>query len=219
MRTLALVPAKGRSTGIPGKNTRKLWGYPLVWWAVLVGNATCRKTVVSTDSGEVEEVIGHLCEVLPRPPEMCTDDAPMLDVVKHALAHFDSDVVVLLQPTQPVREVWHVEEALGLLEETGADSVVSVVQIPQHYSPDYAMRLQNDRLIPFDGIGATRRQDCKPAYSRDGTVYAIKRETIEAGSLYGGNCVPLVVPHAESVNLDDEDDWRRAEAIIKEGRS
>ena len=218
MNTLALVPAKKRSTGIPGKNVRDLGGQPLVKWAVGVGIRTCDRTVVSTDSGEVEGLVGDMCEVLPRPAPLCTDWAPMLDVVRHALMHFPCDVVVLLQPTQPFREVWHVEKALSILEDTGADSVVSVVEIPQHYSPDYAMLLEGDRLVPYTKRSVTRRQDTRPAYFRDGTVYAIRADTVRAGSLYGDDCRSLVIPAQESCTLDTEEDWRRAEQIVKEGR-
>jgi len=213
MSTLALIPAKKRSTGIPDKNVRDFKGQPLVKWAVGVGLATCDKTVVSTDSGEVEGIVGDLCEVLPRPAPLCTDWAPMLDVVRHALMFFDHDVIVLLQPTQPFRRPDHIKRAVSLLEETGADSIVSVVRVPEHYSPDYAMRMQGGELVPFNARSPSRRQDTEPAYSRDGTVYAIRRETIGLGSLYGDSCLPLVIPSSESVNLDTEEDWRRAEEM------
>jgi CMP-N-acetylneuraminic acid synthetase len=140
----------------------------------------------------------------------------MLAVVQDALQQLaprTPDAVVLLQPTQPLRRPEHVHAALRLLEETGADSVASVVRIPPHYSPDYAMTVKEGRLMPFlAGRERTRRQDTRPAYSRDGTVYVMRREVILGGSLYG-NCQPLLIPHSESVNLDTEDDWQRAEEM------
>jgi CMP-N-acetylneuraminic acid synthetase len=150
----------------------------------------------------------------------------MLDVVHHVLSIFPysfdkPDVVVLLQPTQPLRRPEHVREALRLLEETGADSVVSVVQIPAHYSPDYALinghgRLEpwSERMLSLDDM-STRRQSASSAFSRDGTVYVTRREVIEAGSLYGDHCVPFVIPHDESVNIDTEEDWQRAEMLMR----
>jgi CMP-N-acetylneuraminic acid synthetase len=102
------------------------------------------------------------------------------------------------------------------------DSVVSVVEIPAHYGPDLAVQIVNGRLVSFLGrdlgAGLTRRQDAKRYYSRDGTVYAMRRETTVAmGTLYGSRAVPLVIPRSESLNLDDEEDWQRAEALAPVG--
>lgn len=230
MRTLGLIPARAGSKGIPGKNRRLFVGVPLVYRALSIGRATCDHAVISTDEPDA-----HGSLILHRPPELAQDDTPMFPVVKHALDYYLDhpglglypDAIVLLQPTQPLRTIEHVLTALRMLEETGADSVVSVVQIPAHYSPDYALDIGGQQVGPFTtacdcGSGfsrvdrmPSRRQDARPAYSRDGTVYAIKRETIEAGSLYGQHCVPLVIPSHESANLDTEDDWTRAESLVK----
>jgi CMP-N,N'-diacetyllegionaminic acid synthase len=221
--TLALVPAKGRSTGIPGKNTRLFSGRPLLSWAIQTGRITCDRTLVTTDDSYVAEAAAEYgAWIITRPAELATDEAPMLSVVQHAIRNLECDVVVLLQPTQPLRRPEHIRAALKLLEETGADSVVSVVEIPAHYSPEYALEIDEGELLPVLGdkysagrsLGRmlTRRQDAQPAYTRDGTVYAIKRETIEAGSLYGNDCRALIIPRSESVNLDTEEDWTMAEA-------
>lgn len=245
---MALVPARAGSKGIPGKNLRAFREKPLVAWAVEVGQETCDEVYVSSDSNQILDVaarsgkrpagyeFGPVCapKTCWRPARLAQDDTPMIDVVRHFVERIDAayqrppiDVVVLLQPTQPLRKPEHIRAALKLLEETGADSVVSVVQIPAHYSPDYALEINGGELRPavgngeydwwprIDEMAATRRQECKPAYSRDGTVYAIKRETIEKGSLYGDHCVPLVIPANESCNLDTEEDWQRAEAMVR----
>ena len=224
MRTLALIPARAGSRGIVGKNLRPFAGVPLMYRAMAIGQQTCSETRISTNLPHVEGPM-----ILRRPDELAQDDTPMLPVVQHAVRYFAErhdapEVVVLLQPTQPLRTKLHVLTALRLLEETGADSVVSVVQIPAHYSPDYVVDIAGtpERLCPFTAEWLapldsmpTRRQDARPAYSRDGTVYAIKRQTIESGSLYGSHCVPLVIPSHESANLDSEDDWIRAESLVK----
>lgn len=222
MRTLALVPCRAGSKGIPGKNTRQFAGMPLFGLAVDIGLDTCNEVLVTTDD---EAVLGlskaYGARTILRPSELAQDDTPMLAVVKHAVATLpkDIEVIVLLQPTQPLRRRSHVNSALAVLEQTGADSVVSVVQIPAHYSPDYVWDIEDGRLWPWDTKGSReyplRRQDARPAYSREGTVYAMKRGTIEAGSLYGSHCVPLVIPPNESCNLDTEEDWQRAEAMMR----
>ena len=225
--TLALIPARSGSKGIPGKNTRWFRSKPLIAWAVETAYASGVSAIAaSSDSWKILDEATKAGPAIPilRPEALATDETPMLAVVQHALgflAPYRWDVVVLLQPTQPLRLAKHVREALRLLEETGADSVVSVVEIPAHYSPDYALRMVGLVLDPFletethaaplDGM-LMRRQDTRKVYSRDGTVYAIRRQTIDAGALYGYRSLPLIIPRSESVNLDTEEDWAVAEA-------
>ena len=117
-----------------------------------------------------------------RPAALAADDTPMVPVIEHALAEiarhgWSPDIVVLLQPTSPLRRPDHIRDAVAMLRETEADSVVTVVELPRHLSPDYVMRIDGGRLKPFlpEGARVTRRQDARPAYSRDGTVYAFRR--------------------------------------------
>ena len=219
MRTLALVPARAGSKGIPHKNTRLFRGAPLLTHAVRVGLATCDQTIVSTDdpaTGLIGAAYG--ATVLMRPAELAQDETPMLAVIQHALKHAAGapDVVVLLQPSSPSpRRAEYVREALRLLEETGADSVVSLVEVPSHYHPLFASEIHSGRVGPYmiGGWNVHRRQDVgPPAYFRNGTLYVTRRERIERGSLYGHDCRPLIIPPHESVTLDTEDDWLLAEA-------
>jgi CMP-N,N'-diacetyllegionaminic acid synthase len=99
------------------------------------------------------------------------------------------------------------------LRDGDSDSVVTVVELPRHLSPDYVMKIEGDVLRPFlpEGARLTRRQDARPAYSRDGTVYACRRRTIERyGNIYGERCRPLVVDAADSLSIDSSADWDEA---------
>lgn len=219
MKALALIPARSGSKGIPGKNTRPLWGRPLLAWAVDIGRRTCDKTYVTTDDPNIGLLASQYgASVIVRPAELATDEAGMFPVVQHALhsleGTFEPDVIVLLQPTQPLRTAEHIHRALAMLED-GVDAVASVVEVPAHYSPDMVMRFDGVRLEPFLGKSAARRQEARQAYSRDGTVYAIRTATIKAGSLYGSICRPLVIPPEESCNLDTESDWNTAERMME----
>jgi CMP-N-acetylneuraminic acid synthetase len=101
-----------------------------------------------------------------------------------------------------------------MLQDSKADSVVTVIEVPRHLSPDYVMRIEGGVLRPFldTGAGVTRRQDARPAYSRDGTVYACWRTTLERfGNIYGERCQPLMLDAADSLSIDSPSDWAEAE--------
>ena len=230
MNTLGLVPARAGSKGVPDKNIRPLAGRPLLEYTARAASESgvLDRVVLSTDSPRIAEAGRRAGLEVPftRPAALAEDDTPMLPVVQHAVdaliaAGWTADVIVLLQPTSPLRRPSHIRDAVALLHRTGADSVVSVVELPRHLSPDYVMRIDQGVLRPFlpEGEGVTRRQDARPAYSRDGTVYVFRRATLERfGNIYGESCRPLLVHPADSLSIDSPADWAAAEGILA-GRS
>jgi CMP-N,N'-diacetyllegionaminic acid synthase len=222
-RVLGLVPARGGSKGIPDKNIRLLAGRTLLAYAARASteSGVIDRTVLSTDSDRIAEEGRRVGLEVPfmRPASLAGDDTPMLPVIEHALDFvaqhgWEPDIVVLLQPTSPLRTAAHIQTAIRDLRDSGADSVVTVVELPRHLSPDYVMRVEDGRLVPFlpDGIRVTRRQDARLAFVRDGTVYAFWTRTLrKKGSIYGDICRPLVIPAEESITIDSPDDWRDAE--------
>jgi CMP-N,N'-diacetyllegionaminic acid synthase len=224
MGTIAIVPARAGSKGIPGKNIKPLCGKPLLAYTAEVIRAAgiFDRALLSTDSEEIAEVgraFGLEAPFL-RPKELARDDTPMLPVIENALSFLERggarvDIVVLLQPTQPLRTAADVVRAVDLLKVTGCDSVASVVALPPHMCPDYVMRIDEEgRLVNFlpEGARMTRRQDVRPAYVRDGTVYAFRAATLRKHqSIYGPVCLPLIIDKERSVNLDSEADWQEAE--------
>jgi CMP-N,N'-diacetyllegionaminic acid synthase len=227
-RVLGIVPARAGSKGVPGKNIRPLAGRPLLEYAAQVAAAAgvFDRVILSTDSPEIADVgrIAGLEVPFLRPAALAQDDTPMLPVLQHALSALAADgwvpdIIVLLQPTSPLRRADHIRGAVTLLQETGADSVVSVVELPRHLSPDYVMRIENGALRPFlpDGLRVTRRQDARAAFVRDGTVYAFRRDTLERfGDIYGNDCRPLLLPAVDSLTIDSWDDWQAAERLLAE---
>lgn len=211
MRTLGLIPARSGSKGVPGKNMRRFWGRPLAGWAVKVGLETCDQVVVSTDDRDVALLAtGAGVKVINRPAELAQDDTPMMPVIQHALESlWDSfDVLVLLQPTQPLRTAKHIRDGLSWLE-AAWDSVVSVIPVPERYLPGLTVRLNGERLVQT--YEHRRRQEADEAYIRDGTFYIARTELIRGGTLYG-NCRAYVMDPDESENIDSLEDWYRAEA-------
>jgi CMP-N-acetylneuraminic acid synthetase len=223
---LGLVPARSGSKGVPGKNIRPLAGRTLLDYTARAAHdsGVIDRLVLSTDSQEIADAGARAGLDVPflRPATLATDETPMLPVITHALDALASDgwvaeIVVLLQPTSPLRRPDHIRAAVELLRATNADSVVSVIELPRHLSPDYVMKIEDGVLRPFlaEGGRITRRQDARAAYSRDGTVYACWRRTIErCGSIYGDDCRPHVIDAADSLSIDSLADWDAAERIL-----
>jgi CMP-N-acetylneuraminic acid synthetase len=156
-----------------------------------------------------------------RPVELAADETPMLPVLRHAVETlaregFHTDVVVLLQPTSPFRRAEHIDAAVDLLASSGADSVVSVVEVPHQFSPVSVLTLTNGRVQPYiPGPLVTRRQDKPRVYARNGpAVLAVRVSVLERGALYGDDCRPLVMTPADSVDIDDVHDFDYAEFIL-----
>jgi CMP-N,N'-diacetyllegionaminic acid synthase len=227
VKVLGLVPARAGSKGVPGKNIRPLAGRTLLEYTARAAEQSgmIERLVLSTDSPEIADAGRRAGLEVPflRPASLAADDTPMLPVIRHALDALATggwvpDAIVLLQPTSPLRRAEHIRDAVEMLHRTGADSVVSVLELPRHLSPDYVLRIDDGVLRPFmdDGYNrVTRRQDARPAYSRDGTVYAFRRSTLDRfGNIYGDNCRPLVVDPSQSLSIDSQADWDAAERAL-----
>jgi CMP-N-acetylneuraminic acid synthetase len=211
MSTIALIPARSGSKGIPSKNFRELGGKTLVQHAIACGHAAGI------------DLQGDFYSIH-RPAELAQDDTPMIAVVRHALQQIPGqpdDIIVLLQPTQPLRRPEHVQQAITLLRESQADSVVSVVEVPPIVHPYLQLAEAGGFLWPYEDFNwddvPTRRQDVPPTFRRDGTVYAFWRKTVDQhGSIYGQDVRPLIIDPADSCELDTESDWAALEQRWKE---
>jgi len=156
-----------------------------------------------------------------RPAELATDESPMIDTVRHAMQQIPgepSDIWLILQCTQPLRTPARVREAITLLQDTGADSVVSVVPLPLTHSWDFQLSVAWVGLYPVHPDLATiadlprRRQDAEQTYIRDGTVYVFRRKTLDCGNIYGRDCRPLILEPHETCELDTELQWAEVQA-------
>jgi CMP-N-acetylneuraminic acid synthetase len=210
---------------VPGKNLRLLAGRPLLAYtaAAALGSRRLARAVLSTDDPAIAAVGRALGLDVPfmRPAGLAADDTPMLPVLVHAVDEarrggFVPDAVVLLQPTSPLRTSAHIDAALQMLESSGADSVVSVVEVPHQFSPVSVMILEDERLRPFlPGPPIMRRQDKPRTFARNGpAVLAVRVATLAGGSLYGDDCRPLLMDDASSVDIDRAADFEYAEFLL-----
>ena len=227
MRVLGIIPARGGSNGIPRKNIRLLAGRPLLAYTAEAARKARRltKVVLSTEDAEIAEV-GRQCGLdvpFMRPPELASDDTPTLPVVQHALRALQErgenfDAVCLLQPTNPLRGPDLIDGCIALLEESDADSVITVLPVPPEHNPHWVyfrdkhghLRISTGEKNPIP-----RRQDLPPAFHREGSVYVTRCQVvIGENNLYGEKVMGFPVEHAASVNLDSLADWVRAEEAL-----
>src|SRR6266550_1006921 len=220
---LGVIPARGGSKGIPNKNLALVGGRPLLAYTADAAKESKRltRTIVSTDDEKIADSARSLGLDVPflRPRSLAADEAPMLPVLQHAIDALESDgfttdIVVLLQPTSPLRRGEHIDAAVDLLERTGAESVVSVVEVPHQFNPVSVMHIGGgDRLEPYlSSHLVLRRQDKPQLYARNGpAVLAVRADAIARGILYGSNCRALVMRPEDSLDVDTPLDLRLVE--------
>lgn len=222
MRVLGLIPARGGSKGVPGKNVRPLVGRSLIERAFESARASGvldRIVLSSDDHSAVAEARRIGLEVpFMRPAELARDESPMIDVAVHALktlagSDYLPDAIVLLQPTSPLRTAEQIRHAIGLLADN--DAVCTVVPVPQDLCPHYLMKIGENGYLDYfmpDGPRYTRRQDVPRAYRREGTLFVTRSSVIlEQRSFYGSRCVPYVLRPDETLNIDTLEEWSEAE--------
>jgi CMP-N,N'-diacetyllegionaminic acid synthase len=232
MSIVAIIPARGGSKGIPRKNLVQIAGRPLIAYAIEAARSAVSidRVLISTDDSEIADVSRELGAEVPfqRPLEFADDLAPMLGVLRHALAWLETqgvvvEALVLLQPTSPLRTAHHIEEAVTLFRSAPASSVVSVVEVPHQFSPVSVMKLTDQgTLSPFlgDKVIVTRRQDKPKAYARNGpAVLVCHSDTLRSGELYGTNCVPYFMSKEDSLDIDTQHDLILAERVLLGRRS
>lgn len=233
MSVLAIIPARSGSKGIPNKNWKLLAGVSPTQRAYEVALACgCDPIVLSTDVVFVDAYPIPPAVFVPRPDALAQDDTSMLDVVRHVLAQIPGppdQAIVLLQPTQPLREPKHITQALALLTRN-VTSVVSVVELPRTHGIEMQLSIEQERLHParwWCECGHERlsdlppqRQAVTPTYIRDGTVYAFWRDTLNEArgrfGIYGHAAKPLIIPPDETCPLDSPADWLEAERRLRE---
>jgi CMP-N,N'-diacetyllegionaminic acid synthase len=218
---IAIIPARGGSKGIKDKNIALLGGKPLIAHTIDAarGARSITRIVVSTDSDAIARVAESAgAEVLRRPRGLATDRAPTAAAIRHALEALDAplpDIVVVLQPTSPLRGSPDIDGAVRLLRSSGAPEVNSVCLV-DHPIEWVFRRSAGGRLTPVvRRPRAPRRQDAAPAVRLNGAVYVVRRHTfLRTGLLTSGRTVGYVMPRERSIDIDEPADLVAAEALL-----
>ncbi len=230
VEVLALIPARGGSKGLPGKNIKSLGGYSLIGYSIAAAlNAKLvSRTVITTDDPEIADKAREYGAEVPflRPAEFAQDDSLDLPVFQHALnwlsdhESYSPDIVVQLRPTSPFRPPELVDEAIQILiDNPGASSVRGVV--PSKENPFKMWMIEPDgKMIPlleteFEEPFNMPRQELPSSYWQTGHIDVVSAETIINGSMSGQEIYSYIIDPLFSVDLDNLQDWRRAEMRLK----
>jgi CMP-N,N'-diacetyllegionaminic acid synthase len=228
MRILGIIPARGGSKGVPGKNIKLLNGKPLLQYTVEIALESQYLTdvILSSDDTQIITVAESLGVQVPfiRPTALAEDKTPTIDVIIHALQWFEKqavffDAVCLLQVTSPFRTVEFLNKAITKFMDSGCDSLVSVQKVPHEYNPHWTFEVNQDgnlKIATGESKIISRRQELPNTYHRDGSIYITKTEVIlQQHTLYGKSTAFIESSPEFYVNIDTLADWEKAEQMIK----
>lgn len=230
MRILALIPARGGSKRLPGKNIRLLGRKPLIVWSIDVAKdmPNICDILVSTDNPSIKAISTDAGALVPwlRPADLATDEASSVDVALHALDWYEAefgavDGLLLLQPTSPFRTRETVHKGIEMFSKNTQRAVIGVSQ--SHAHPMWTFKLDGDQLLPYlENHGAgLRSQDLPEAYVVNGCFYLISPNVLRAKKTFLDETArPLIIDSfKEEIDIDTEKDWERAESILNSDES
>ncbi|MGE6571693.1 pseudaminic acid cytidylyltransferase [Psychrobacter namhaensis] len=222
---IAIIPARGGSKRLPGKNVKELAGKPMIAWTIeaALESSVFDHVFVSTDCEEIAAVAKEFGAKVPflRPEKLATDESTTNDVVTHLVEWFEEkysqevSTVAILQPTSPLRKAEQIKEAVSVMKAKSATAVVSVCEL--EYPIQFCNQLGlNDSMDGFINPNDIKRtQDLKPYYRLNGAIYIFNREYVgKLDKLYSSGTHAYVMDQKSSIDIDTIDDFDLAEYII-----
>lgn len=229
INVLAIIPARGGSKRIPNKNIINLCGKPLIKYTIDAAKKSkyINKIVVSTDDKKIKKVSNSLkVEVIERPKELSGDKTPMTPVLNHVVEYLEqkenykADIVVLLQPTSPLRNSNDIDNTIKvLLNKKDVESAQTYCKITQH--PGLMARLdKNNKPTPLNKKDSLKRtQDMPKFYIKNGAVFVVRYNVLKnKKTLYGKNHEAFIMPVERSIDIDEEIDLEIAKVLIKKSK-
>lgn len=222
-KVLALIPARGGSKGVPGKNIRKVAGKPLLAHSIIQAQKAdiIDQVVVSSDDDAILQIAeAYGAVALQRPKTMAQDESPVTDAIEHVYENCGPcDAIALLQPTSPLRSSHDIDAAVQLFIRSQRP-VCSVYQVEDTH-PARMYRIEHNEqgnqlnaLLP--DLAQMRRQDLPPIYLRNGAIYVFGSEQVKARSVITNDMLAYVMPPESSVNVDTEMDFQLLQLIMEQ---
>jgi CMP-N,N'-diacetyllegionaminic acid synthase len=220
---LAIIPARGKSKRLPKKNVLDLAGKPLIAWSIQAGleSRYIDKVIVTSDDEEILYIAKQYgVNIIKRPSILASDTASTFDTIKHTIDNSDQfDFIVLLQPTSPLRNATHIDEAIELLMAKNAAAIISVCET--NHSPLWSNTLTEDRdMTNFisDAIKNKRSQDLKKYYRLNGAIYICRTDRLlkEKTFMLKNNIFAYIMEQNTSIDIDNKIDFLLAQEILKE---
>lgn len=221
---LAIIPARGGSKGLPRKNIKSFNGKPLIYYSIKAGlkSKYITRLIVSTEDKEIEKV-SEKCkaEVIRRPLELAKDDTPSIAVYQNVLKYlrenesYKPSIVVVLQPTSPLRKNKDIDNCIEKLAKEKCDSVITVKKVD--HPPQWIVRLGKKGKVEnlFDKKKYIRRQDIEQLYIPNGAVFVTwSKMIIEKNTDRGPDTRAIVMPSDRSIDIDTELDFYIAEKLM-----
>lgn len=225
LKVLGIIPARGGSKAIPGKNIKKLHGKPLIFYTI--NEAKKSKfldfVVVSTEDKKIEKVTQKYgVVVVKRPKKLSADSSTSISVLKHAIINlkktkkFIPDIIVVLQPTSPLRNAADIDGAIKKFLHLKCDSVISMTKVSSLPYWIYKLRGNIAKNIIKKPKKVYRRQDSQKFYQVNGAVYVTsKNMIINHNTIFGKKISAYIMPQERSVDLDTMIDFKLAEILMK----
>lgn len=218
---LVEVLARGGSKRLPRKNILNLCGKPLIAWSIEAGlkSKYIDKLVVSSDDEILNIAKKYEAEIIKRPSELASDIATTFDALKHAIDNVGKfDYVVLLQPTSPLRDSEHIDEAIELLFSKNADAVISICEM--EHSPLWSNVLPQDGNMNnflINEVTNKRSQDLEKYYRINGAIYICKLDVLLAKKTFfiGDNIFAYKMDRKNSIDIDEKIDFEIVKALIE----
>lgn len=218
MKTIAIIPARGSSKRLVGKNILHLGGIPLVAHSILFAqknSAIIDEIYVSTDDAAIKKIaLEYGAKVIDRPESLSGDSEPTVSALKHVLETLDFEVenVILLQATNPLRPDNLLSEAFAVFQKQNCDSLFTVSRNHQKFG-----KITDNKFYPFNYEIGQRSQDLEPLYFENGLLYIIKKEQILKDIIISENAFPFEVNSIfATVDIDTQEDLDYAEYLYKQ---
>tara|TARA_Y100000310_G_scaffold273723_1_gene289382 strand:- start:6 stop:722 length:717 start_codon:yes stop_codon:yes gene_type:complete len=226
LNILGIIPARGGSKGLPGKNIKSLNGKPLIAYTIEAANHSeyINKLVLSTDDLEIAQVCSNQGVEIPfmRPAELATDTALAIDTYIYTFNRlknefdYQADIIVILQPTSPLRTTEDIDNAIKIFLDKQADSVISVCEL-EHPIERARIIDENGKIGNYNKgeVVVKNRADYRKVFSPNGTVSVVSPKLILEKKFYSKNTYSYIMPRERSIDIDNQFDFDIAEFLVR----